>query len=79
MPWLDNYMFNTRWIVCVSLYPCDGSVLAAYAVMFWDVAANTVSSTAAVCESEALGILGFAFWAESEKCPKLEVEHKAKL
>lgn len=49
--------------VCLSacLYPPDGSVLSAYAVMFWDDAGKTVSSTAMLCDSEALGILGFTY------------------
>lgn len=35
--------------------------------MFWDAAANAVSSTVKLCDSEALGILGSTFGTESEK------------
>lgn len=48
------------------LYPSDGSVLSAYAVMFWDAAGKTVSSTATFCDKEALGILGFTFCTDSK-------------
>lgn len=49
---------------CLNL--CDVSVFAAYAVMFCDAAGNTVSSTATLCDSEALGILGVTFGTESK-------------
>lgn len=45
-------------------YPCDVCVLTAYAVMFSDAAGSTVSSTAGLCDSEALAILGFTFGTE---------------
>lgn len=53
-------------------YPCDVCVLTAYAVMFWDAAGSTVSSTAGLCDSEALAILGFNFGTD----PKAQTQIK---
>lgn len=59
--------FRLDWYaLSACLYPSDGSVLSAYAVMFWDDAGKTVSSTATLCDSEALGILGFTFGTDSK-------------
>lgn len=41
--------------------------------MFWDAAGNTVSSTATLCDSEALGILGFTFGTGQHKEKKKQM------
>lgn len=49
-------------------------------MIFWDAASNTVSSTAALCDSEALTILGWAFRTDSkaetqiDRCSAAETE-----
>lgn len=41
-------------------------------MMFWDAAGSTVSSTAGLCDSEALAILGFTFGTD----PKAQTQIK---
>lgn len=55
LTWNESVTVKAWW------YPCDGSVLTAYAVKFWDTAGSTVSSTTTLCDSEVLGALGFSF------------------